>query len=130
MIAFLIVRDAWLRAAGPVVLVVVVIESTAAAVPLVIAAASARLLRLTRLVLARSRRGLGGRRVDLLHITVAVVGHADVASVYFGQRGWEIVLHQVLVLKVVVRVVVDVLHLGTATAGSPMVAVRPTTTTD
>ena len=116
MIPFLIVRDSGLRASRPVVLIVV-IEATATTIALAAAAAA-------RLLLARNSgcsrlpgpgRGLVRCRVDFVHVAVPVVGHTDLAAIDLGQ-GWRIiVLHQVLVLKIVVRVVVDIGHLRAAT---------------
>lgn len=119
VITFLIVRDAGLRASSPMILVVVVQATATATV--------ARLLS-GCLLLTWSGRRLGGCRVDLVHVTVAIVRHTDLAAIYLGQWRRKIVLHQVLVLQVVVRMVVHVFHLRTAT-GTPMVVVtmRPST---
>lgn len=108
MITFLIVRDSRLRSLGPMVLIVVVIESTS----FLSTAAAARLL--TRRSLRLAGRGPGRLvrcRVYLIHVAVAVVGHTDLAAIDLGKRRRVIVLHQVLVLEIVVRVVVDVFHL-------------------
>lgn len=129
MITLLIVRDSWLRASHPVVLVVVVVKVASSATATAAAASTARLLagRVLR------PTGLGRRlirgRVDLVHVTVAIVRNADLTPVQIGQRGRIIVLHQVLVLQVIVRVlghVVDIFHLAT---GSPAAVAATSTAT-